>query len=262
VTAYALPEFRPIWQTDEISTGIPSLLPLGDAGVVAAVGTQLFALSADGELLWQEELPSRPLAWAETDRQLILTTTGLEGGTYLVAETGVVPFLPHLSGKVTGGARPFLYNETGVYQLDLEAETAELLYTLPQSLRLGNMVALPDGGALVAHADTRDRRLLAFNADGSLRWQRSIAAVLDSLPQLAVANDQLYLLAEERQSAALTVPLFALDLETAVLTHLFDGGTLAGGFNDSGLSILGNGLLLNVGGAHLLAFDPQTALSN
>jgi outer membrane protein assembly factor BamB len=108
VTAYALPEFSPIWQTDEISTGIPSLLPLGDAGVVAAVGTQLFALSADGELLWQEELPSRPLAWAETDRQLILTTTGSEGGTYLVAETGVVPFLPHLSGKVTGGARPFL----------------------------------------------------------------------------------------------------------------------------------------------------------
>ncbi len=259
--ALALPDLTPLWQNDDLDTGVPTLMPLPDDGVLLAVRTHLFALDAEGELMWETELPSRPLAWTLTETGLILTTTGSEGEVFSVDESGVSAFAAPASGLVAGEDQPFLYTETGIYRLDAAAGTAELVYALPQSFRLGQITALPDGGVLVAHADARDRRLLALDAAGNLRWERSIAAELESVLQLLVVDEQPYLIAEKRHAATTAISLFVLDMETAVLTHLFAGGTQSGGINSTWAEGVGSGLLLNIDQGHLLAFDPETAVA-
>ena len=126
---------------------------------------------------------------------------------------------------------------------------------------MGQITALPDGGVLVAHTDARDQRLLALDAAGNLRWERSVAAELESVLQLLVVDGQPYLIAEKRHTAITAISLFALDMETAVLTHLFAGGTQSGGINSTWAEAVGSGLLLNIDQGHLLAFDPETAVA-
>ena len=71
------------------------------------------------------------------------------------------------------GYRGHHYDQEGVYRLNPETHSAELLYALPRAHpELGGVVALPDpdGGLLVAHAAPYDRRLIALNSDGMVPY--------------------------------------------------------------------------------------------
>jgi len=256
VRAFRWPEAQPVWTADLGVNGAPALWPLPGGGVVAGLGTRLWAL-ADGAILWQADVGARPSAHAATDEGLLVATTGSEGAVWALTAANSPQKLADFSGyPVVSGSATWLIGTDGVYQL--ADGTPELALPLPTSaLRGQTAVALPGGGLLLAHP--ADRRLIALNADGTVRWERAYTGQLDSDVTLLAVGDGLVLAAQGPAGAGRELKIFAVDGVTAVLTHLFTGGTRSGGWGDMWATAVGDKLLLNTGGGSLLALDPQTA---
>jgi hypothetical protein len=53
--------------------------------------------------------------------------------------------------------------------------------------------------------------------------------------------------------------VYAVDVATAVLTHIFTGGTRTAVSNTWAITPDATHLLINIGGGHMFAFDPQLA---
>lgn len=257
----AVPNLTERWSVAGSGADVPQLLPLPGEGIVTAVSDQLTAYSAEGERLWRLQIDSRPLSWAATDTHLILATAGQDGQLWLLDGTEGVPLPTAVNGHIVGGEQPFIYADDGLYRLDAEAGLAELVYPLATPVSQGDVLALADGSVLIAHTDVDDRRLLLFNAEGSLRWERSFAAVLDGRQQLVVVDDDVYVLSEVRQGSASQVLLHQLDLETAVLTHIFSGGTRAAQPGTWAFAPDADHLAVNIGGGDLLLIVPETAVA-
>ena len=94
----------------------------------------------------------------------------------------------------------------------------------------------------------------------TLRWERSIAGILQGNPLLLVQGDQVYLVSQGSGSGISEVSIFGIDLERAELTLLFSGGTRSAVANHTGTFVLDEELILvNVGGRSLTAVDPGLA---
>ena len=223
------------------------------------------AVSADGELLWQGELEKRPFDWLLTDDQLILTANGQQGSIYSLTAAGLQVWPVSLNGKlIQVGEQIWLYGTEGLYRLDPVAMTADYLYPLPQSRgNLVNMIALPDGGVLIAHRDRFDSRLIAFNPDGSVQWQRSYAALGLGNLRLLLHNDQPYLLQQTGSDITTQFKLYAIDMPNSTLRHIFTGGTRTPLPEDNWVVSVDDELLLllNVGGGSMVGLDVETAVS-
>jgi hypothetical protein len=141
--------------------------------------------------------------------------------------------------------------------------TAELLYQLPQSfLGLGSIIALPDGGALLAHRERDDNRLIAFDAGGMVQWQRSYDQLEAGETHLLLHNGRPYLLLQTGRDITTQLHLYAIDRDGSMLRHIFTGGTrepLPGG--NWVVSLNDELLLINVGGGSMAAVDVDTAVS-
>jgi hypothetical protein len=138
----------------------------------------------------------------------------------------------------------------------METQTPDFHYPLPRGLpSLGDAVGLPDGGLLLAHADTAGRRLLAFDANGRLRWERSYEGIILGRVHLVALNGRVYLIAEDNGSSSRTITVYAVDLNNAALTLLFAGGSRSGNSADTWVMTAGNYLLLNIAGSNLLSLD-------
>lgn len=278
ISAFALPQDQPqegavaatteaahLWTLPlEDARGAPRLFPLPGGGVVLSVWDDLFAISADGALLWQHTFEDRPRESLLLEDQLLLSTPGQGTSLWSLDASGITPWdSAVVSGlPVRAGSQLFVYSGDGVYRLDPQTHSSELFFPLPSGLASqGDIIALPGGGLLVAHMDTAGRRLLALNEDGTLRWQRAYAGLLDGQPHLLNINDQIYLLSEGNGEAWGELSVYALDLENAALTWVFRAGTRTPlpGQTWSFLSQSGN-LLLNIGGGNLLALNPSLAL--
>jgi murein DD-endopeptidase MepM/ murein hydrolase activator NlpD len=252
---------EPLWQIDLEVNGALTLWPLPDGGAVAGLGTRLWGM-ADGNLQWTMDVEARPFAWTATDDTLLLTTTGDDGALWAVTGANPPQQIAAFSGYplVVAGV-PWLAAADGVYRL-AEGGAAEQVMALPTArLQRSAVVALPDGGLLLAHSDAADRRLIALNGDGSLRWQRSFAGLTTGEVELLATHSGVYLVADNTSGAAGEVKVYAVDGETAVLTHLFTGGTRSGGWGDMWVTAVGENLLINAGGGSILALDPGAALS-
>ncbi len=262
LAAYQLPEIMPLWQMDLDGRGIPLLMPLPGGGVVMSIGENLFAVADSGRLLWQQNVRGRPFSWVTGNDQLILTTNGSYHATWLV-NPGHVPLraTPLTGYPLHMGQEIWLYGEEGVYRLNPARATPELLHGLPPALLLqSHIIALPDGGALVAHADRFDHRLIALNSDGSVRWQRSYRSLAAGDLQLLVLNEQVYLVTAAGSNPILNLSVYALDLATAELTHIFTGGTRTAVPGTTWAMAAGDGqMLINLGGGHMLTLDPLAA---
>jgi hypothetical protein len=264
LAAYALPDLRPLWQLGLGSGGPTSLISLPGFGVVVSIRENLFVVAADGRLLWRQNVRGRPFAWATANDQIILTTSGSNHATWLISSGHPPLRIASLTGyPVPMGEEIWLYAETGVYRLNPARATPELLYGLPPALLLqSHFTALPDGGVLLAHADRFDRRLIALNQDGSMRWQRSYHSLAVNELQLMTLNGQIYLVTSGGSSPILNLSIYALDLTTAELTHIFTGGTRTAVPGSTWAAAAGNGqILINLGGGHMLALDPLVAKS-
>ncbi len=254
----------PLWQVDVAMIGSPRLLLLPGGGLVVSVRQDLAAVAADGAVLWRAELESLPLDWLVTEDRIILTVNGREGPIYSLTASGLQEWPVAMNGRlVSVGNQIWLYASDGLYRLDPAAMTAELLYQLPQSfLGLGSIIALPDGGALLAHRERDDRSLIVFDADGTVQWQRSYDQLAAAESHLLLHNDQPYLLLQTGSDITTQVHLYAIDRQNSVLTRIFTGGTrepLPGG--NWVVSLNDELLLINVGGGSMAAVEVDTAVA-
>lgn len=251
----------PLWPTELDVVGTPTLLPLPQGGVALIARGNVFALDTNGRLLWEQDIGGRPFTWTVTDDLLLLAMDGSNDAVWATDGTQPLTQLASFSGyPIMVGAQVWLYAEDGLYRLHLDGQSPELLYALPHGfLDRGSVVALPDGGALVAHADVFDQRLIAFNGDGSVRWQRSYAGVLLSQQQLLRLQDRVYLVSQAAGSQG-DITIFAVNLDMETLVRIFVGGTRMPVAHDTWVVAAGGGqMLINIGGGNQLVLDVEMA---
>jgi murein DD-endopeptidase MepM/ murein hydrolase activator NlpD len=256
----AVPES--LWAVDLDPVGAPALLPLPGGGVVLSVSKRMFAFSADGSPLWEEEVPERPVDWALADERLVFSTQGRDGSLWTIDTSGPVHWEAPLSGRpIVAGDQLWFYDHDGLYRLNAETQRSELVYALPSSfMGLGDMIALPDGGLLLAHRDRFDERLIALDAAGRVRWERSYGGLIQGKPSLLALDGRPYLMSEHMGNASSTISIYSIDLEGAELRHIFSGGSRAPDPNLTWAAAAGDGLILiHIGGGSLAALDPLAA---
>jgi hypothetical protein len=258
------PSVEPMWQIKHDARGMPTLMPLAGGGVAVAVRGQMFGLSPAGRLLWEQDEMGRPFDWALMDDQLIFTLEGRNGPVWTIDQSGPLAWQAPISGRpVVVGDRIFVYATDGIYCLNPETLSAELLYALPRgSPSLGDIVALPDGGLLVAHQDIYDRRLILLNGDGTVRWERSYSGLLQGQQRLLMLDRRPFLVSQNYTTfSSDEISIFSIDLKGAELARIFTGGTrdpVPG--HTSAFAIGDDRILINIGGSRMVVLDTQLAM--
>ena len=253
-----------LWEIELDLFGQPDMLPLPNGGLLFFARDRLIALSSEGAILWQTESIPKPTNWLSLPDSLLLSATGSDGYFGTADATGLhiweninENWRPDQATPIMAGNQIWLYNRDGLYQLNVASQTADLHYSLPRGLTsLGDIIGLPDGGILLAHADTADRRLLAFNADGSLRWERSYEDSITGSVQLIEHNGRVYLTNIDNGTLNNTFSIYAVDLTTAALTQIFIGGARSGNLGETWIITAEDRLIININGGQMLAFDP------
>jgi murein DD-endopeptidase MepM/ murein hydrolase activator NlpD len=251
-----------LWTVDLDIVGTPALMPLPGGGVVFAVAKQMLAFSADGTPQWEEEIAARPVEWAIAGEKLVFSTQGRDGSLWTIDVSGPVHWEAPLSGRpVVSGEQLWFYDHSGVYRLDAETQRSELVYPLPTSfLGLGDMIALPDGGLLLAHRDRWDERLIALDAGGRVRWERSYAGLVQGKPSILELDGRVYLMLQRMGNRSSEISIYSIDLEQAELNHIFRGGSRTPDQNLTWAAAAGDGLILiHIGGGSTAALDPLAA---
>jgi outer membrane protein assembly factor BamB len=210
----------PIWQLDLEAPSQAPLMPLPGGGVVVYVDQQLIGLSASGEQLWTIDRAAPPFDWALNGDELIFTTKAEYPVVHRLDRSGHLIWAARVGGRpVVAGDQVFIYNPDGVYRLNPETLRADLLLALdPSTFEIGRAVATAEGGLIVAHRSSLDRRLIALNADGTLRWDRSVEALGRGLPRLLTLGGEVY---------AMTIDgdVLSIDTTSGDARAVFDGGS-------------------------------------
>ncbi len=254
----------PLWTVDLPGSGTPTFWPL-PGGVLVGQGNRVWGLSGDGAVWWTVDVAGRPLAWAMAGDELLLTTTGSAGATWLMGREGATR-LAALSGyPAFAGGQWWLLTADGLYRLPKDGAPEQVYALPPGRLPASDLIALPDGGLLLAHSEPSGGRLIALNGDGSRRWERGLVGLPSGELGLTAVGDQLYL-AVQTTGAAFELRLYALagvegGGETDVLQHIFTGGTRNWTWGDAWVTAVGSVLVVNPGGGALLALDPAAALA-
>jgi hypothetical protein len=195
---------------------------------------------------------------------LIMTLEGTDGPVWSIDQSGPRAWEAPLGGRPVIARDQIVFHAVdGIYRLDSETLAAKRLYALPRgSPNLGDILLLPDGGLLVAHQDVYDRRLIALNHDGTLRWQRSYSDILQGRQHLFMLGGRPFLLSEDRATlSSNAISLLAIDLDSAELTRVFAaGGRYVVRRAAPGFAVGDDRILINAGGGRLVMFDPQAAL--
>jgi murein DD-endopeptidase MepM/ murein hydrolase activator NlpD len=255
------PSLQLLWSLELDIFGQTDLLPLPGGGLLVAANDQFLAFNPEGTLLWERESVGDLSTWAMLNDNLVLAIGGEDGFWGTADASGIEIWddqgIPDFSVLVAAGDRLWLYNRDGLYRFDWETKTADLHYPLARGLSyLGDIVGLPDGGVLLAHADTADRRLLAFNPDGSLRWERSYDETITGAVRLVEQDGGIYLTDDQTGTSNGVLSLYTLDLNNAALTEIFAGGSRSNSPGDSWVEAAENHLIINIAGGNLLALDP------
>ena len=101
---------------------------------------------------------------------------------------------------------------------------------------------------------------MAFNTDGSLKWQRSFDDVRRAEVTLVTHAGQTYVVHAEDGPNRSTLSVMQVDLESGNLRRVFEGGTRGSVLRNGWVQSSGDEfLLINLGGV-LLALDPEEAL--
>lgn len=237
--------FAAEWSTELSKRGRTTLHRAPNGGAIVAIQNVLFHVNKDGELLWQFELEERPSYWANTAEQTIFAIDNPPSLWRIKGED-----LPEQIAEVTG--IPLLndttlqvYAQNAVYHV--EADMAVSAYPLPNGfLQFGDATSLTNGRFLIAHTDIFDQRLLAFAADGTLLWQRSYAELFPDDVQLLSLNDQPYFVTRKTTGVTTILDIYEIDMETAVLTHIFTGGTRTTFSRNNWITPVNDGFMLSI----------------
>ncbi len=242
------------WEADLGRTGTPHLMPLPEGGVVVWGGEQLTAFSASGASLWRQEAVPPPIDWTVEGGELLFTTGGSNGSLWAADKNGPQILTNGLSGRLLAhGGNLWVLEPEAVFKLNRDGRAPERLFELPLAYRgHSDFIGLADGGVLIAHVDLGDRRLIALNADGSLRWERSFAALAAWQPQLISLQKHDLLTLQNSASTQGGTLVFSIDLDRPQLTLVFSGGTRTPRPQDTWVAAAEDDLLiLNIGGGAL-----------
>ena len=241
----------PVWEIRLDSSGSVTLTPLPNGGVVASFRQKMFGISASGRLLWTFDSPAQVLDWVRLGDRLIFSTTGEDASVWEVDETGLSVWAMPTSGQlIVHDDRLVVYSEHGVYQPSADAISTDLLYALPAGrLKQGELIALGDGGLLLLHIDSFDKRLIALNSDGTLRWQRSVARSFGRNEHHLLMVDGRPLIVSHRRSAAGgELSVLGIDMDRGALVRLFAARGWTPRPGDIWAYAIGDGrILLNIG---------------
>lgn len=230
-----------------------ALLPLPVSGVAVQRGDQLVGMSPTSDRVWQVPVNGAVFDHVIDHDRVLFTTTGDQAATYALKDEQLTK-LAEIGGKLAvSRERVFVYNSTGLYQLNGGA--AELALPLDDAhFTDGQVVAAYDGALLVAHHGYANRRLIALNPDGSLRWDRSIQGLGRALPQLISIGRSVYAVTSDGD-------VLLIDLATGESQRVFDGGGLTYFSGRMWVQPLPNGrLAFDFRGGRLIVLDPRAAL--
>ncbi|HSM56704.1 MAG TPA: M23 family metallopeptidase [Candidatus Sulfomarinibacteraceae bacterium] len=260
----AAPAAIPLWDIDFHNfSGAPVLVPIPGGGVAYATRGHMVGLSAIGAILWRHPFEAQIMDWRMVGDQVVLSAPGPGPSLWTLTPDGPSPWPADASGPLAqAGDDLYAYTGRGVFRLDPATSSAALFYALPDGLiSQGDILALPDGGLLVAHMDAGGRRLLALDGDGTLRWERAYADLLGGRPHLFLAGDRPFLLSEHSSDGWGLASLYAINSGQAALTHIFSGGTRMPISGRTWAEAPGpNQILINIGGGSVVSLDPQAAL--
>jgi len=232
---------------------LSALLPLPVSGVAVQRGDQLIGLSPTSDRIWQVPVNGAVFDHVIDHDRALFTTTGDQAATYALKD-GQLTKLAEIGGKIAvSRERVFVYNSTGLYRLNGGA--AELVLPVDDAhFTDGQVVAAYDGTLLVAHHGYANRRLIALNPDGSLRWDRSIQGLGRALPQLIAIGRSVYAVTSDGD-------VLLIDLATGESRRVFDGGGPTFVAGHMWAQPLPNGrLAFDFRGGRLIVLDPRAAL--
>ena len=274
------------WKIELDMRGVPALMPLADGGVVVSVRQwgvsdlgegkglskimKLFGISAEGEVLWEHHYPASLSGlteddddWLIEDGRLYFAKSGQDADVWTVDASGPTAWDVQVGGRLARTDEAlFLYDDQGVYRLNPETREADLFYLLPRSFpTLGDMIALPDGGLLVAHPELRDRRLIALDREGNLQWQRSYADAGFGQSRLMSLAGRIYLVVSGDTASTNEITIYAVQPEGEKMIHLFSGGTRSSVAGNAAAVALGDDrILIGSGGGSIAVLDVKRAL--
>lgn len=207
---------EPGWSVELPAAG---LLPMPGSGVVANVNGRLVGLAADAQWMWETDRVGEIADWLIDGDRLIISTKGDAAATYALERSGALTRLAAAGGRLAlARGQLFVYNPTGIHHIDETTRAAGLLLPLDAAyFPDGDLIAAYDGALLVTHRSASDQRLIALNADGSLRWDRSIAALGRSVPRLIAIGRRVYAVTQQGD-------VLLIDQATGDLWRIFDGG--------------------------------------
>jgi outer membrane protein assembly factor BamB len=250
------------WEIDLEVVGRPGLLPLPGGGIILLMPRTWAAVSAEGDLLWERPAPGGVEDWIELDRRLNLAVRGEQRGIYQVDQTGLVLWVPGISGRLVAmDDVMYVYDGLGVHRLTPGSDLVEPVYTLPSAYpRLGDMAVSPAGELVLAHSDREDRRILALDSEGRVLWERSIADVSGGDFRLVLSDGRVYLALWNLTSREDQLKLFAISKRGEILQLIFRGGTRTPYPAGAWLEVLSDErLLIRIGGGGLALLDPAQA---
>ena len=260
----AVPEdtLSSMWVVDLDVVGIPTLIPHPQGGVVLVVWNDAIGLSATGEVLWHEDTFDRTLDWAVAGDQLLLSTVGRDQSVWAIDKLGPRPWAGLAGGSLSTQAdHALLFNDQGLLKLNPGDGSHELLSEWPQdSLRASDVMALEDGNALVVYLSRSDRRLILFDSQGNVVWQRALPDSISGTPTLQPVDGRPYLIIQSESGRTGSISVFAIDTGNITLTCIFNGGTRTPRISQNNFYSAGNGrLFVNIGGGHLVTLDVRVA---
>ncbi len=251
-----------LWQVDLDVVGNPQLIPFPDGGLMMLVWDNAIGLSPTGQILWQTDSFDRLFDWIPAGDQLLLSTVGGEQTLWTVDKSGPKAWPGLGGGALAAQANSgLLFNDEGLFKLDPISRSSQLLSSWPRdSLRTGDVVALEDGGALLADYNRTDRRLIRMDATGSIIWQHSLPDDIAGTAELYMFAGKQYLITIAESGSGETISVYGVDLQRASLTRLFDGGTRNPRTGLNGVyQRTGDQIFLNIGGGHLVSLDLEQA---
>ncbi len=252
----------PAWVTRVNALSSAALLPLPGGGVLVADRNRLSAISAQGQIIYQEDDFATPLSWLQWKDHLVITTASHETPLWNADSHGLTSWQNGRSGLLAlAGERIYLYAQDGLYRLDLEHQSLHLVQPLVGArLERSDLATTKDGKLWLVHDDGLDRRLLSFSPNGDLLWERSLRSIPSGNIALAAQNNRLYIFLTHTSSAGVQADLYTIDPDSHTLTRILVSGSRSSYPRGAWILPIDPGnLLLNIPNGPLVAFDALAA---
>ena len=246
-----------LWERTVPDAIAPVLAPLRGGGIAVLSHSSISAYAPSGQHLWTEPRSGPQVDYLETGGLLLIATGGTAGGLAAYDETGIAWAIEGLAGELAAaGDTVYVLASDALYRIDTAGREPELLMRLPNASRPGEIITLDDGRLLVLHSDLADRRLLLFNNEGALVWERSVRAFLSGVGHIRQVDGRVVLVTQTATQYQQQVYVYLVNLDQPGLELVFEGVTR---LPDTGAFELGvtedGSLLLRFGENSLVAID-------